>query len=518
MQRAIPILFLGLLSRIACPAQDLVRYEELTFTSEFEKKLLDDHFLNHKTDLFMLFMASGTLLREPSIEEAKTRFYNHLGPIKASKLAGKKNDKKVKFIYEDIHSTFLNKYELKNQFEDIFINGYYNCVSASALYGLALEYLEVPYSIKEKPTHVYLVAYPDTEQIMVETTTPIGGFVTINQPFKQNYVKVLKDQKVISAQEYATGDTNDLFDKFYYGSRESISLLQLLGLQYLNEGVFNLEEKKYPEALQQIEKGYMFYPSERGGYLFMAAVYEAFKARAEKDLVHAGYLSKLARCEKYGITPVMVKGEFARVVDVLLFDKGQKEKLAEYYNQFHATLQDKELANEIKLIYNFENGRLLYNQARFRESIPFFKECLEINPNHQETNQIFISAVAQSVKNKSNPEILKNLEDYAIRYPMLLQNNIFNEMMGSTYLSAAEIGFKTNQPVEGEKYKSLFETFHKAHDEVSYNTYQIGQAYSAAAVYYFRKGQTSKAKSIIAKGLELSPDNYELLTRKKMIE
>jgi tetratricopeptide (TPR) repeat protein len=515
--KTLTLLLSGLCIALTIQAQEnLVLYSDINHFSAFEKRVLDDHFLHKKSDLFLLFMSNGNLLKEADIDGARTRFYAHLDKMSLENV--KKNEKKVKLVYDNIHKAFLNKYELKNRFEDIFYNGYFNCVSASALYGLAFDHFGIPFSIKEEPTHVYLIAYPDTERIIVETTSPVNGFSIIDPQFKHNFVKVLKDQKLISAQEYTAGNVDALFDKFYFGGQENITLPQLVGIQYFNDGLYQLEQEKHLEAISQMEKAYLFYPSRRMAYMIMSVTHEAFKKREARDSIHAACLSRLSRYKKYGITPEMIQGEFVRVVEDLLRNKGENEKLKAYYTQLQNSLQDDELRQEISFIYHYENGRILYNQARFKESIPFFQECLKIKPKHQETNNIFIGCIAQSVKNRSNAEALQALEQYTVQFPLLLQNNIFNEMLGSAYLMEIETTFESGRPAEGEKYKGIFENFYREHNEVTYNTYLIGRAYSAAAVYYFKKGQSSKARTVITKGLELSPNNYELITRKRMIE
>jgi hypothetical protein len=516
MRSLILTVYILLCLQLVCRAQDsLVLYKELTFSSPFEKQVLNDHFRHKKTDPFRLFMANGTLLKETAVYDAEKKFY---GSLDTEKISSKRNDKKVKTIYDQIHDRFLSKYELMNKFEDIFYSGYYNCVSATALYGLAFTRLSIPFTIREKPTHVYLIAYPESERIMVETTSPVGGAITINQQFKQNYVATLKNQKLISADEYATKDVNELFDKHYFAAEENISLVQLVGIQYMNDGIFLLEKRMPLEALYQLEKAYLFYPMERMTYVMMGAAHDAFKNRTEKDEVHALLLAKLSRYKKYGITAEMIYGEFARVVQDLLFEKGDKEKLKRYFDHLLASVSDPEIQKEITFIYHYEYGRFHYSQARFNECIPFYKQALQIKPRHHDLNNIFVSAIAQSVKSRTNREILTSLENYATEYPFLYENNIYNEMLGIAYLIEFDFNFRRGLLKEAEKFRTTFETFTKAHPGVTYDNFMIGQAYSAAAVYYFKNGQTSKAKSLIARGLELSPGNYELLTRKKMIE
>jgi hypothetical protein len=70
---------------------------------------------------------------------------------------------------------------------------------------------------------------------------------------------------------------------------------------------------------------------------------------------------------------------------------------------------------------------------------------------------------------------------------------------------------------QGEKYRLTFEELAGRYPDAQPNTQLVGQAYSRAAVYFYRKGQTQKARNLIEAGLKLSPNNYELMTRKRMI-
>lgn len=495
----------------------LVTLNDLTFSSEFEKTILHDHFENKKSDGFKLFMASGQALNDEAINRSVQRFNDYLIQVNSEKVTSKKNDRKIKYIYDDVHDTFLRKYELENRFEDIFVNGHYNCVSASALYALVFEKLNIPYVIKEKPTHVYLIAYPAKERIIVETTTPAGGFVAINQQFKQSYVKILKDQKLITAQEYSTGNINELFDRFYFGEDQDITLTQLVGIQYSNQGIYQIQNKNHMDAFKHFEKAYMFYPSDRVAYMMLSAAHEVFKERQEKDSVHAATLAILSRFSKYGIKREMIRGEYSNVVQELLFDKGEKEKLQKYHKILISSISDKALKEDLEFYHHYENGRMLYNQARYRDALPYFETCLTIRPGNQETIRIFITCVGESVKNKPDAEGIRIMEEYAAKHPFLLENNVFNEMLGTAYLLEMRMNFTQQQPARGEKYKNAFEQFQAKHNEVIFNPYLIGEAYSSAAVYYFRKGNTAKARTVLNQGLAISPNNSELTNRKRMI-
>ncbi|MCA5005607.1 hypothetical protein [Sphingobacterium bovistauri] len=79
-----------------------------------------------------------------------------------------KPSKKLKTLFKNIHNTFLRIYDENANVYDMFENGKYNCVTASILYSYIFEYINIPYQIKEEPTHVYVVAYPSKHNIMIE--------------------------------------------------------------------------------------------------------------------------------------------------------------------------------------------------------------------------------------------------------------------------------------------------------------------------------------------------------------
>jgi hypothetical protein len=495
----------------------LVFFRELTFYSEFEKETFD-RYRRRDTDLFAFFMANGNLLGETKIREQKNMFYRYLHAVGYEKTANKKNDKRIKFIYDNLHSKFLTKYELKNRFEEVFYNGYYNCVSATALYALAFEDLAIPYSIKEEPTHVYLVAYPDAERIMLQTTLPQAGYITLSDEFKQAFVKRLKDQKLISSQEYAAKSIAELFDEYYFGKGSNISLLNLAGLQYSNDALYKFDDKKFEEAFTQLEKAYILYPSERVAYLLMIAGTGAFEAHHEKDSTHAVLLGKLARYKAYGVEPENIVSEFSRVTQQLLFESGKKEEYDRYYRILTGSLRQEKLKNDIAFLYYYENGRLLYNKAKYRDALPYLEKTLTVKPSDLNTQGLLLAALSQTLHSKNNnQDAIKLLEDYTARFPELETNNHFNALKGTAYLVQFHMSYSTGKIAEGDRYKVLFEGLATKYPDIVINPDLIGQSYSSAAVYYYRKGQTTKAKQMLATGLRYAPNNYELIARQQMI-
>lgn len=430
----------------------------------------------------------------------------------------KKNDKKVKFLYEKVHNGFLTKYESTNIFSQIFKAGVYNCVSATGLYSLTFDYFQIPYSIQERPTHVYLVAHPENERVQIETTTPIGGYYVFDQTFKQNYIKKLADYKLISAVEHQTKSVDVLFDTHFFNN-QSIDLTKLIGIQYFNSGLYFIDKGENEKAFHQFEKAYFFYPSERIRYLMFNIGIETFNQLSYSDEKKAAYLSKISRFKKEGINDEMIMGEFYRITQVIFLQDGDRVKYEKIYNSLINSIADEAVKNQITYIYNYENGRILYNQGRYAEATPLFERALAAKPNSVEIAGLFISNLNQLKHGSTDTKkYVSELQEFSKKYPSLSENNNFITLLAQSTLEVALASFEKSDSKEGEKYKTLFEELvGKKSSVTSLLQYEIGRAYSSACVYYFKIGQKSKAKLLVEKGLTMAPNNYELRMRQEML-
>jgi len=492
----------------------LVYFSELSFVSDEEKSAFTHFFNKGEKDYFTLFSQAG----KKSSASSKEKFYTYLNKMGFEKMVDKKQDKRVKFIYENVHAAFLSKYEGKSLFSDIFDDGDYNCVSATALYCMAFDYFKIPYVIKEKPNHVYPVAYPNNQQVIVETTNPMVGSFAFNDQFKASYLENLKKQKLISNQEAITKSNNELFDQYFFKEEVNITLDQLFGIQYMNDGIFKLEAEDVNGSSKQFEKAYLLYPSENIANGLLVSYLKAFQGKTKKDTSHAVLLAKLSRFSKYGITQELVKGEFGNSTNTLLFDLGKPADYTNYYNALTNHLNDSEYKEEVSFIYHYELGRYYYNQGRYFQSQPYFEKAFIIRPNNQDVQNIYLQIIERSLRAANDgQEGINLLTEASTKNPVLKTNTKFNSMLAATYLAKFNDDFQNGEVQDGEKARLAFEVIYTTEKELSVNPEFIGQAYSSAAVYFFRKNQNAKSKSYIEKGLELAPGNRELQNRKKLL-
>ncbi len=507
-------LFLSTIKTQAHFADSLVRWNELSFSSQFEEISFQGFLKENNKDFVRLFLANSSTA-DQDLKFFKDKFNHTLNEINSSDALKKKNDKKIKYIYQLIHDRFLAKYEAENRFYEIVKTGNYNCVTATALYALFFEKLNIPYVIKEEPTHVYLVAYPSAENILIETTTPMSGFLSFDTEFKSKFISTLKDQKIIGSSESQSSNVDALFNKYYFGN-ENINLTQLIGIHYLNDGIFKRDHKDITGAYEQIKKGYLYYPNTRSEYLLASFTALSLDRINLDPFEKSTLIGRISRFKNAGITTDMIKGEFYSITQTVLAKNNNKELYKKCYEEVLRNITDPELEKEISYIYNYENGRVFYNQGNYTRAKTFFANALEIQPNNVDLGGIFVSCLGQSFRNERNNRVI--LESYKARFNSLEQNNNFNSMMALVYVVEFGDNFKKPDIARSGKYQQMFEALYETNKNITLlNPDAVGMAYSEACVYYFKKGQKAKAKQLLEKGLEIVPNDFQLKMRKQMI-
>ena len=511
------------LSSFVCFAQKIGLKKPLILqfaTAEEQKAYEGLEPASFESQFGLLYASSpgANLSRQQGYAQQLSAFIAQLG-AKVEKAKGP--EKKIKLIHKEVHSAYLRKYVLANHFADVFTKGEYNCVSATALYALVLQQLDIPYVVKETPTHVFLVAYPASARIALESTDPQVGYIVFNERFKNEYVSQLRKMKLISEREYQTKGVEALFDEMYFKNQD-ISLKELIALQYYNDGLYLMDEEKWESSLHQFEKGYMLYPSDRGGFLIYNTLLLVKEKKTYADAAYIDCLIKLANIEGIESHRDHLKGEFALFTQDQLSNKGLVAYYDKMYQKLITSVSDTALIQEISYIYSFEKGRTAYNVGQYSEALKWSEAAYQLMPDATNSTGLFLSCLNQRLSALSSLDERTNLlEGFVKKYPALENNNLVYSQLLQLYLAQFGHAYELEQEKKGVQYRQHFE---KAYQRKKGGTeayildeQTLGRAYSVAAVYYYRRGQTAQARQLIDKGLEYTPQNYELLQRKQMI-
>lgn len=508
------LIFIGLADQVV--GQDsLIYFEEIKYHSDFERTSFENFFKKNNENYLALFLATRSSVSDDDFAAYEKIYFNNVSDIKQVKLSKKNVEKRIKTIHAEVHERFLKKYEAQNTMKSVFVNGSYNCVSASALYSMVFEELQIPYTIKEKPSHVYVVAYPDGESILVESTDPSSGVISYSENFKKEYINQLASAKIIDQNQMSTSSIDHLFDEYFF-SDENITLKQLIGLQYINEALYLFELKDMVSALKMLEKAYFFFPEEKLKALLLVTNADILATSNYEDLSLADNFVKLSRFREFDINSNTMASEFARISDIHLNNRNDTLLFDQFYNRIVTGLENEEMKNEISYLYHYERGRILYNQGFYSKSLVFFENAYKIKPNNIDISRVFVNNIILKLGNESDINLTtESLEKFKTRIPDLMENNVFKSYLVNNYLIQFGQSYELRNEKKGLQYRQLFEQNYNK--ELTVNKSNVGRAYSMAAVYYFRKGYSNKARSILKSGLEFAPGNHELLNRQRLI-
>jgi hypothetical protein len=161
-----------------------------------------------------------------------------------------------RYTYYKVHRKFLKHYQSHSTLTDLLENGYYDCLSGTALYAFIFEQLGADYQIIETPYHVFLELHTGGEIILIESTSPLDGFVT-----DQMEINKLKEAYL---NNFDTGEwTNKSYYKYQQSFNNRISLKQLAGLQLFNRAVEAYNNRDLQTALKLQEDALRLYASSR---------------------------------------------------------------------------------------------------------------------------------------------------------------------------------------------------------------------------------------------------------------
>jgi hypothetical protein len=514
----IPIILSFCLLRFSASAQkfpdtSLVRPGEVVFVSPFEQQLFFDLLENKQLSWFDLFLCNDSIVTPAKAKEYETVFKGVTGQFSSDYYQQMNEKKKVQKIYSSVHDEMLGKYTPLVPFSSIFSTKEYHCVSSSMLYALVFEELKIPYEIRTIPGHVYLVAYPATSYIIVETTDPLHGTLIFDQAFKANFIEYLRDSKLISKEEFYGNDVETLFKK-YFNQSKVIDHKGLASIQYQNQFFSCSEGLRYRAAMENQKKAWLLNPDTANTYLLYFSLATDYAQLDKGELECARQLGILSRFSGKGITSEDIIGEFAQITQKQLLYEGNDILYDSSYNVLNSNITDTILSGEISFLYNYERGRILCNNFEFENAIPYTLMAFELKPRNSDAKNNFMLALNNTIKTQSPVEKLELVNRIADEVPVLLEDNLFAQLRLSMYLMMMDISFYEKDAVRGEEYRKQFETIYpERNNKYLYIDSDISRAYGTASSYYFRLGRNDKTRAILEKGLEYAPDDFDLKNR-----
>jgi len=440
------------------PDTSLVRPGEVVFVSSFEQQVFAELLENNQPSWFDIFICNDSLVTQAKANEYVKVIKEIAGRFKTDYYLQMNEKKKIQKIYAAIHEEMLGKYTPLVPFSSIFTSKEYHCVSSSMLYALVFDELNIPYQIRTIPGHVYLVAYPSSSYIVVETTDPLHGTLIFDQTFKAKYIEYLRDSKLISKEEYYHSSLDSLFNAHFYKSNV-IGQKGLASIQYINQFYSSFEDLHYRDALENQKKAWLLNPDTTNTYLLLLSLLTDYSQLDKAKPECARQLGVLTRFAGKGMNSDEVIGEFAQITQKQLLYEGDTELYDSSYQIVISNISDTSLNNEITFLYNYERGRILCSNLEFENAIPYTLIAYKLKPRNIDAKNNFILALTRSLETKSPEEQFYLVNRIADEVPVLLEDNLFAQLRLSMYLMMMDNSFYEKDAIMGEEYRKQFETF-----------------------------------------------------------
>lgn len=487
-------------------------------------------FVKYKSDqernLFYVLDSNKELLKlslladidKNKAEERIDKVDDYIRLLQWSSLDHEKPTKKLKVLFKNIHNSFLRLYDEDVNMNNMFDDGKYNCVTASILYSYIFESIGIPYEIKEEPTHVYVIAYPNKHNIMIETTIPTeGGVFAPKMKEKANYLKTLVQNKYLEQSYVDSLGVEKAFNDFFYG-KTNILFKELVGITYYNKGIQFINDAEYEKAYSEMYKANHLYPAKRHEFITQSLLEHISSNLNYESIDNWKILSQIANNSKNKNIKNSFLGQFSIVTDKFLWKSNNKEKLDSIFLLIDTLIVDNTIKKEINELYNYEIARHHANQRKFEDAEKFIEKAYL---NNKEA-PIIRSFIKENMKHSfSRSNLKKNIEIldyYNNKYSFLENDQDIKGMYIYYYGFIAHEYYRNDSRKEGLKYfQLLIDNIQNFKGENFIPNQVMEELFTLTAGYYVMNNQKQKAKEILATGLKIFPNTAKFSSAIKQI-
>ncbi len=219
--------------------------------------------------LFLLFapllaLSQGSLLTtliqaapHSNAEIIQTKMNRFLSQQKDKMVNAKSDLKFLKSLVNESHKKFLKSYQPYVQFNELFENGKYDCLTGTSFFSVLFDELHFSYKIIETNYHIFLLIETQQGQVLLETTDRYFGFKTslgeIEKCLSQYKENLLINSSTKNVQYYTY--QADLFHE--------VKGKQLGGLLYFNQAVVSFNNKDWISCVALLENARGIYDNPR---------------------------------------------------------------------------------------------------------------------------------------------------------------------------------------------------------------------------------------------------------------
>ena len=496
-------------------ATDTIAIKLPKYYSSLEKQAFENYLKTKKADILQLAQCTDSTQTQEKEVLLNARINDFIKDMESGISNIKNERKKIKLIFNAANQKFFKKYSVNASFDDLFLTGDFNCLTGTLFYSIVLQSLNIPFTIKEEPSHVFLLAYPTTFSIPVESTDPGMRTYIPDERFKKNYVDFLLASKIITKNDLETHDPESVFNEHYYSSKD-IKPVELAGLAYYNSGIDYINDKNFKNSFHAFEKAYMLYPSDRIRYMLESSLGLLCDELDFTKIENLDYLLKLVSYSKNKIYQDIFLNKFDFITQKHLIKENNADLYDKIFKKIQSQLEDSVLLKSTSDEYYYESARAHAIKGELNKALELIKMDYKMNPDNLDVVSLFQQVYTEIINSKSGSDyFMDDLNKSLNEYPCLAKSVELLRVGANYNLQKAFFYFQHDDIKNGSKYLDNFEKFSNKYS-INAESFMIGDVYSMASSCYYRVKDMKNCKAVLERGLKISPNNDELIRKYKV--
>ena len=499
----------------------LVYFSDLTFRNKTEKTIFQNLNKGSKNiDLLRLFLSIKPIEDSASIEPSIKLFDELIIQIKSA-ILNESNELKITKIKTIISNTHFKSSKLNCTFQETLEQGFYDCYTAAALYGLVFSKLNIPFEIIENKSGVILEAFPSSDKIEIKMNISNARCFGYSEHFRDKWSKSMFFSKLIPYNEFEKGYSDTLFEKYYF-NLPSYSMIDLASIMLCNLSLKASDERNVQEAVYYIQKSYFIQPNNRNAATLKYHLVNAlgkYNYENKLDFNKLLYLCSYINMKDVEITGELITSEYTRFLNTQIEAKMPLKELANDYLLISSRVNDETTKKNIEFIYNFEVAKaIIYRNVYTTNYIKYLQNAYQIKPEDQSLKSVIFEVLNKELNANKDAEIaLKLVDDYSSKFQFIEKSISSKNIKVSCYLELAYKNFSKEKFDLGDEYLKKSEALCTQY-QITPLQEVVERGYLSAAKYNFNKGNKVKAKEYLLKGIAYAPDSKLIQDKLKLVQ
>lgn len=515
MKISASIAILLVFSSFVLPGQPAAR-DLLVSQNDFERGLFEKMALGDTSHMGLLLASSGRADSMSHIQYLAVLDRIMLS-LDSAKLRRKNPKKQIKKIFESVHEELLRKYELENQFIEIFESGNYNCVSATAVYCYMLNGLGIPFSVMESPNHVYAVAFIEDELWVMESTDPQQGYYEIDDDLYEEQLEQIIAQKLITPEQAQSEKIDSILQALF--PNRSISTADLVSFQYANQAIYDYEKAGTFPVFQNALKSYLISRNAYQEQLFIESLGIWLGDNDYENPVFFDAAAYFLNTDTMQKQPDFVKNSFIYYGNQWLVDSISDRVYESMFKAYYAgTSANSELRKEIEMVYHLIKAEKLGTQGQFVAAYKASAKGMRLLRHEDAINYVLINlsqlqqqeiwSAAQAADTmyalQSWYEETRAFSKWNSFYAELLLQEIYYLLDYKEFTSIAKLRADFEAVMDNEDLEKMV------------SPRMIGMVYSRLALHDYNRSKAQAAQTI-QRGFKYAPNSTELKKYQEML-